>query len=131
MSHFSKIKTNISNLDILEKTIIQLGFNCEIIKENTNNSLGKRIVVYKSDQLKDSVFSFVWSGYEYSLIVDLQLWSLKIDVNHFVDLLSQKYAYNVILKQSTSNGFQKVEEEIVDDGSIRLTLQRWSLNYSS
>ena len=125
MSHFSKIKTNITNLSALRKTINQLGFRYKILSNSVDNSLVERnLLLYDTDD--NLVTTFAWNGFEYNIIVDLQLWHLNMDFNYFVERLSQQYAYNVILGQSNSNGFQKVNEYIDTDGSIKITLKRWS-----
>lgn len=136
MSHFSKIKTNISSLSILKQTIQQLGFHYELAypseiiksKEFTNASMYQNLLVYSSSVNvvnKKPLFSFVWNNSEYHLLVDLQLWSLNMDVNYFIDKLSQKYAYNMILSQSMSSGFQKINEKCISDGSIQVVVQKW------
>nr|YP_009395090.1 hypothetical protein [Bryothamnion seaforthii]ARW63858.1 hypothetical protein [Bryothamnion seaforthii] len=131
MSHFSKIKTNISNLDALKKTITQLGFNYEIISHTDNDPVKiQNIVVYDFSDKSQPLFSFLWNENQYSFIVDLQLWNLDVDVNYFLDSLSQKYAYNVILNTSNLSGFHQISEKVSEDGSIKITLQRWSTNYA-
>nr|YP_009396736.1 hypothetical protein [Ophidocladus simpliciusculus]ARW65922.1 hypothetical protein [Ophidocladus simpliciusculus] len=132
MSHFSKIKTNITNLDILTKTIRQLGFNYSYLNSqidlNSTYSLldMKNILVYDSYSKNTPLFSFVWNSHEYNLVVDLQANNIDIDINYFMDRLSQQYAYNIVVEKSNSNGFHKVNEIVGDDGSIKITLQRWS-----
>nr|YP_009393446.1 hypothetical protein [Bostrychia simpliciuscula]ARW62008.1 hypothetical protein [Bostrychia simpliciuscula] len=131
MSHFSKIKTNISNLSVLKQTLKDLGFHLflssssNLYKESEYLDNSINLVVYNCSLYKDPLFSFLWNGFEYNLIVDLQLWSLDIDVNYFIDKLSQKYAYNLILNKSISSGFQKVSEKITADGSMKITVQKW------
>lgn len=135
MSHFSKIKTNISNLNVLRQTIHQLGFHYQIISLATLDNLSKSscnlfmpmdLIVYRSSLEKKPLFSFVWNTFEYNLMIDLQLWDLDMDVNYFVDKLSQRYAYNIILNQSIASGFQKIDEKMAADGSMQLTVQKWS-----
>lgn len=133
MSHFSKIKTNITSLEILTKTIDQLGLkfnlfnnknNCDQISSNRSDM---NLFVYNpKDVYSSPICTFVWSGSEYSIVVDLQLWNLGMDFQYFVELISQKYAYNTIISHSLLNGFQAVKEQVKDDGSISLTLRRWS-----
>nr|YP_009394888.1 hypothetical protein [Polysiphonia stricta]ARW63450.1 hypothetical protein [Polysiphonia stricta] len=132
MSHFSKIKTNISNIDILVKTIKQLGLTYKFIDVN-NVSYGmqlkhENLLIYQMNQnfKDDPLCTFVWSGCEYNIVVDLQLWNLGMDFQYFVDRLSQQYAYNMIVSHSFLNGFQKVQEHVQDDGSIKLVLRRWN-----
>lgn len=130
MSHFSKIKTNISNLSILKQTVRQLGFYYEVVRpidvKSINLPIPMNLMIYNSLLDTKPLFSFVWNICEYNLVADLQLWSLDTDVNYFVDKLSQKYACNVILSRSLAGGFQKVSEKTSVDGSVKITVQRWS-----
>nr|YP_009397776.1 hypothetical protein [Sonderella linearis]ARW66962.1 hypothetical protein [Sonderella linearis] len=130
MSHFSKIKTNISNLDILKKTVEQLGFNYELdssyIISESDAQIPKKINIYNNSINSNYLFSFIWNYSEYDLLVDFQSWNLDIDFNFFIDKLSQQYAYNVILNKTISSGFQKVSEKYSNDGSIIITVQKWS-----
>nr|YP_009392184.1 hypothetical protein [Osmundaria fimbriata]ARW60746.1 hypothetical protein [Osmundaria fimbriata] len=129
MSHFSKIKTNISNLDTLKLTIKQLGFAYEVFSsldnELNNSSIIENLCVYYNNHYKP-LFSFVWSGSEYNFVADLQLWNLDINASYFLDRLSQQYAYNTVISQGTITGFQKVSERMSSDGSIKITLQKWA-----
>nr|YP_009398605.1 hypothetical protein [Kuetzingia canaliculata]ARW67791.1 hypothetical protein [Kuetzingia canaliculata] len=130
MSHFSKVKTNISNLEILKLTVKQLGFGYTSFysrEEHVNSCLvSENLSVY--DNINKPLFSFVWSGSEYNLVADLQLWSLEIDLSYFLDKLAQYYAYNIILAESSVTGFYPVNAKQSNDGSLRVTLQRWSAN---
>nr|ARW69248.1 hypothetical protein [Polysiphonia sp.] len=121
MSHFSKIKTNINNLDILTKTIDQLGFRHQLISENND------IVVYNFDSNgnQNHILTFKWNKVSYSIVVDMQLWNLEVDFGYFTDTLFQKYAYNIVVNTSVTNGFQKIEESFNNDGSINIKLKRW------
>nr|YP_009395717.1 hypothetical protein [Herposiphonia versicolor]ARW64697.1 hypothetical protein [Herposiphonia versicolor] len=131
MSHFSKIKTNINDLDNLTKTIKQLGFCYKLLHNDVSNSNDvqvKNVMVYQSYQNDNQcpLFNFSWSGDEYILIADVQLWSLEVDFSHFIDRLFQQYAYNQIVNASCNYGFSKIQENLSYDGSIKVTLQRWS-----
>jgi hypothetical protein len=46
-------------------------------------------------------------------------------VELFLDKITQRYAYNSILKATEIQGFQRIEEITQENGSIKLTLQRW------
>nr|YP_010618819.1 hypothetical protein PN064_pgp171 [Deltalsia parasitica]WAX02832.1 hypothetical protein [Deltalsia parasitica] len=134
MSHFSKIKTNITNFNTLIKTIKQLGFNYQFCSNNSNSiytnqeSRNNDILVYQLNECskKNHVFTLIWNVSEYHLVVDLELWSLNIDVNYVLDRLFQQYAYNMVVDTSSFSGFQRINENFNDDGSIKLTLQRWN-----
>ena len=136
MSHFSKIKTNITDLSALTKTICQLGFSYKLlddVNQDTNVKKmkeSKNLSVYDLNALntKVPVFNFIWNGEEYILIADVQLWSLDVDFNYLLDRIFQQYAYNVVLSKSSISGFNKIQEDVSYDGSIKVTLQRWNYN---
>nr|YP_010850359.1 Ycf35 [Lophurella caespitosa]WGH13218.1 Ycf35 [Lophurella caespitosa] len=136
MSHFSKIKTNITNLNVLIKTIKELGFNYRFFTSTdkhlfvNNQSEPNNILVYKLDEFNReiNVFTFTWNISEYILLVDLDAWNLDINFDYLLDRLFQQYAYNIVINTSSTNGFQKIKEQSLYDGSIKLTLQRWHNN---
>nr|YP_009393024.1 hypothetical protein [Bostrychia moritziana]ARW61586.1 hypothetical protein [Bostrychia moritziana] len=125
MSHFSKIKTNISNLNLLKKTVGQLGLYSTLQDSLSNLHCMQNLVVYEDYKKIKPLFSFIWDNSEYHLVVDLQLWSLNVDFDYFIDKLSQQYAYNVVVDKSLSTGFQKISEKVSTDGSIKVTVSRW------
>ncbi len=136
MSHFSKIKTNITDFTALTKTLNQLGFNYKSFKSDLSDVSSKsysedqNIVVYQEGDISKQfpVFNFAWSGTEYILVADIQSWKVDVDFNFFLDRLFQQYAYNVVINTSSISGFSKVEEKLSSDGSIKITLNRWSNN---
>nr|YP_009396123.1 hypothetical protein [Melanothamnus harveyi]ARW65410.1 hypothetical protein [Melanothamnus harveyi] len=124
MSHFSKIKTSITDLGVLKKTIDDLGFFYKVSSENLSSST---VFVYDSDLYVNQVpsCSFEWNINQYLLVVDLGLWNLDIDFNYFTERLLQQYAYNVVIKQGNMQGFTPVVQKLTDNGSINLILQRF------
>nr|QCI06977.1 hypothetical protein [Haraldiophyllum bonnemaisonii] len=138
MSHFSRIKTNIANAEVLTRTLKDLGFNYKLnavsnIILNNKNSKAKNnlidIAVYSNLSDNDSLFHFSWDGIQYNLIADIQLYNFKNDNNieYFLDKLTQKYAYNIILNKSIACGFEKSVQIVKDDGSIKLIMQKWDI----
>nr|YP_010951458.1 Ycf35 [Laurencia catarinensis]WMP12397.1 Ycf35 [Laurencia catarinensis] len=123
MSHFSKIKTNIYDDNVLVKTLNDMGFICKYSMDSLSS---RDIFVYNTCNADKYLFVFTWNGSFYNLLADLQLWSLDIDFHYFMDSLSQMYAYNIILNQGFLSGFNKVGEKTVSDGSIKIKLKKWS-----
>ena len=127
MSHFSKIHTTLKDLNLLKQSLTDLSFQWDtksqtvrgykeqtsfanlVIKQNNNYDMG-----------------FTWNGFEYQLVADLQFWQQPWSVESFLDKVSQRYAYNSIIQATKKQGFETVEEINQDNGTIKLTLQRWN-----
>nr|YP_009394684.1 hypothetical protein [Polysiphonia elongata]ARW63246.1 hypothetical protein [Polysiphonia elongata] len=127
MSHFSKIKTSITNLELLKKTIQDLGFFYKVSINTTTSDTNETLFVYDLDpcHIELPSCSFQWSHDQYVLIVDLGLWNLDIDFNYFTERLLQQYAYNIVVQQGNIQGFNCVNERLTANGSISLTLQKF------
>ena len=68
---------------------------------------------------------FNWNGSEYELVADLSFWQQQWSLETFIDRVSQAYASETILNESTKQGFQTVNEKTNIDGSVTLVLERW------
>jgi Cft2 family RNA processing exonuclease len=49
-----------------------------------------------------------------------------LTVDGFLRQVTQRYAYNTVLAESSRQGFQLAEEQVQQDGSVRLVVQRWN-----
>jgi hypothetical protein len=127
MSHFSKIKTSLKDLTLLQKSLHDLGVNysteINTVKGYKDQKQFANLVVKQNNNYD---IGFTWNGFEYQLITDLQFWQQPWSVELFINKVTQRYAYHSILKATNEKGFQAVEELTQENGSIRLTLQRWS-----
>ena len=127
MSHFSKIQTSLKDLDLLKKSLNELSIHWD---PDLNRVRGYKDqttfanIVIKQDNNYDIGFS--WNGFEYQLVADIQFWQQPWSIELFLDRVSQKYAYNSIVESTSSQGFHTVNETIQEDGSIKLTLQKWN-----
>nr|YP_010902388.1 hypothetical protein REP52_pgp194 [Hypnea nidifica]WCH54243.1 hypothetical protein [Hypnea nidifica] len=126
MSHLSRIKTSITNQEILKKTLKDLNFVYTNKKINNNNdytiNFNNLIVQHNGKDL----FIFSWNGQEYSLLADLQLWNMNIPYTKLLEKITQQYCYNTILRESTKYGFENINRKTLEDGSIQLVIQRWN-----
>ena len=130
MSHFSKIQTSINDINLLKKTLVDLGFefNEEIksIKDNNGRIHSVNFIAeYNVQHVTEALIGFSWYNNHYNIIVDLDLWKKYSSFNFFIEQLNQKYALNTILKQTEVEGFQKIQQDNLSDGSVKLTVQRW------
>ena len=126
MSHFSKIKTIIKDLDMLKLSLTDLGLdfdtsNREIIGYDSEICLAEIVI----QQTNNYSFGFTWNGREYELVVDPQFWRQPWSIESFLERLTQSYAYHSVNKEGLASGFEKVEQTLQDNGAIKLTFQRW------
>jgi|TARA_B100000683_G_scaffold56283_1_gene53988 hypothetical protein len=129
MSHFSKIQTSLKDLDLLKKSLSDLSIQWEPelnrVRGYKDQTTFANLVI-RQDNNYDIGFS--WNGFEYQLVADIQFWQQPWSIELFLDRVSQKYAYNSIVESTSKQGFQTVNETVQEDGSIKLTLQKWNSN---
>lgn len=127
MSHFTKIKTTLTDLNLLEKSLNDLSViwnsDIQLVKGYKNQKHFANLVIKQSNGYD---LGFTWNGLEYQLVVDLQFWQQPWSVDTFLDKVTQRYAYNSIIKITELKGFQAIQEVTQENGSIKLTLQRWN-----
>ena len=127
MSHFTKIKTKLYNLETLKKSLSDLNIDWTVQTTNVrgyqNTTHEAELVIQQSNQHD---IGFKWNGTEYELVIDLMFWSQDISVDKFLNRVNQRYAYNSIIGVSEKEGFNFTKTETSEDGSIRLVLRRFS-----
>jgi hypothetical protein len=123
MSHFTKLRTKITDKVFLKKAISDMELEYQEGKLKAKGWLWKRekadlIIPTKSGY--DIGFRF--NGETYDIVADWD--SIKdVDQETFVNTLSQRYAYNVVKETLAQQGFLLTEEQ-VKNGNINLTLSR-------
>jgi len=126
MSHFSKIKTTLKDLGLLQKSLNDIGISWDetisTIKGYKSQECFANLVIKQNNNYD---IGFTWNGTEYQLVADLQFWQQPWSVELFLDKITQRYAYYSIIKATELQGFQRIEEISQENGSIKLTLQRW------
>ena len=126
MSHFTKIKTKLYNLDTLKKSLSDLSLEWSSNEIEVRGYQGQKHsaeLVIKQENNHD--IGFKWNGKEYELVTDLMFWSQPYSVDKFLNQVNQRYAYNSILQVSEKEGFNFTESENNQDGSVRLVLRRF------
>jgi hypothetical protein len=127
MSHFSQIKTQIRNLEPLQKALSELGLDW---KSGSSYSLqghnGESTIADLAIAQENGYdIGFRWNGVEYELVADLQFWKQPWTVESFLNKLSHHYAIQTVMSESEKQGFALSEQTKAEDGSVRLVLQRW------
>ena len=127
MSHFTQIKTQIRNLDSLQAALTELGIDWKLGPTMVRGYRGQtRNAEIAIEQENGYDLGFSWNGNEYELVADLQYWKQPLSVDGFLRRVTQRYAYQTIVKETAQQGFQISEQQQNEDGSIRLLVQRWS-----
>ena len=129
MSHFSKIQTSLKDLDLLKKSLNDLSIHWEPelnkVRGHRDQTTFANLVIKQANNYD---IGFSWNGVEYQVVADIQFWQQPWSVDLFLDRVSQRYAYNSIIKSTYDQGFQTVNENVQEDGSIKITLQTWNAN---
>jgi hypothetical protein len=107
MSHFTKIKTNITEEDLLIKTIDKLKLSWS--KEKTLINLYNKeqnICDIAIKQENGHKIGFAKKNQSYELIYDEMFWVLPMPVSLFNEKISTYYVLNSINKNLLKNGFE-------------------------
>ena len=128
MSHFSTIKTQLKEVDPLIKALNNLGYLTNQEEKYIKGYKGKFTAVDISMNLPGNTkVGFKWnnSSNAYELVTDLDLWKFEIPVERFISKVTQMYAYQTIISKTKEDGYQIVEQQTKNDGSIELVLTKW------
>lgn len=123
MSHFTRVQTQLRDIDTVHRALIELGYSVVEGKvRGYGNQQAQADIVVKLEGGYD--IGFRKAGGVITLVADM--WGLKVERDQFLAQVSQKYAYFTILDQATQQGWQIAGEEVQTDGSVKLIMQRWS-----
>ena len=127
MSHFSQIKTQIRSLPALESALSNLGIDWKsgpLPLRGYQGQTQTAEVVIPQDNGYD--IGFRWTGEQYELVADIELWHQELTVERFLNKVTQQYALSTVLAATGDQGFQVSKQEQDAEGNIRLVVQRWS-----
>lgn len=125
MSHFSKIKTMITDRALLEAALSQTGCTIQPDKQSIAGFRGEETPVDICVTLpkEDYEIGFILSDGKYELTADW--WGFHtIDQKAFLDKIVQRYAYLSTLQALEKQGFRVTGEETNQQGEIKLVLRR-------
>ena len=125
MSHFSTIKTQVTEEEILIQSLIDLGYetkqNAEIRGHNGLKIQANVVAILPGH------YDIGWSRNPdgtYDVVADL--WGISKQHNHqeLLDLINQRYAVNKTIKEIQKRGYKLNEQSQKEDGSIRLVIAK-------
>jgi hypothetical protein len=127
MSHFTKIKTKLYNLEILKKSLTDLNILWSPVESEVRGYKGQtHAAELMIAQENNHDIGFKWNGKEYELVTDLMFWDQEYSVVKFLDRVSQRYAFISIVEVSETEGFNFTHAETREDSSVRLVLRRFN-----
>ena len=136
MSHFSTIKTKITDRDALIEALERLGERVnvpwkgtsvvEFVITNPSHAEEHPTVEVEVSIGVDVGFILNEKTGAYELIADRQTWDRDVPIERFMEKLTQQYARMLIHREVEEKGFQIEEEWEMDNNSIELTVSRWT-----
>ena len=111
MSHFSQIKTQLRSLPTLKTTLSDLGMDykegpCAVRGYKGMTQLAELVI----EQENGYDIGFAWNGVSHEMVTDLQFWNQTSSVDRFLKQVTQRYAYNTILQETSQQGFNVAEQ---------------------
>lgn len=123
MSHFTTIKIAIKNGEILQEVLQDCGYQVECNTLVRGYQEKTTLADYVIRQNNGYDLGFRRQGENYELIADF--WGAKINQQQFINQISQKYAYKTLLSSIEEQGFNVEEEQILEDGTVKVMVGRW------
>jgi len=124
MSHFTTLKTNITDLSLLIKTLDNLNLNWTKQETVTNQYNGENRVcdiVIKQENGHEIGFSKTNSVYE--LVYDEVFWQQPMTVSAFKDKLNTYYSLNLVTKNLSIEGFEVIDKTTENQyGNVKIKL---------
>jgi hypothetical protein len=123
MSHFTTIKVQIKDGEILHQTLQELGYTVECNKKVRGYQGDKTAAEYVIRQENGYDLGFRRDGENYELVADF--WGARINQQAFVSSILQKYAHKTLMASVQEQGFDVEEQENLEDGTLRVVVGRW------
>jgi hypothetical protein len=123
MSHFTTIKVQIKQGQILHQVLQELGYEVEQntkVRGYIGNTTQAEYVIRQKNGYD---LGFRKQGENYELVADF--WGAKINQEEFVNNITQKYAHKTLMETIQTEGFNIEEEEVLEDGTVRVIVGRW------
>ena len=123
MSHFTTIKIQIKDSEILQEVLQELGYQveCNTTVRGYRGDTTQAEYVIRQNNGYD--LGFRRSGESYEIVSDF--WGAKINQKEFVNNISQKYAHKTLMNSVEEQGFNIEEEEVLEDGTVRVVVGKW------
>ena len=129
MSHFSRIKTSIREIDLLKKSLGNLNLiweEKEQLIEGYQGETHKVNLVIRQENNIDIGFEKTKDN-SYQLVADLAFWDQPTSVDAFLDSLHKEYALTTVLEETKKQGFEKISQTTnQQNGEVVLIVEKWN-----
>ncbi|AFY84941.1 DUF1257 domain-containing protein [Oscillatoria acuminata] len=134
MSHFTSIQTEIRQIEYLTKALADMGFESvelhefpvplygfegDIRPESAEVIVRRKFISSRSNDLG---FKRQFDGTFMAVISDYDSRQFSRD---WIQKLTQRYAYHALIGTAPQQGFTVEEEEVLEDGTIRVIIGQW------
>ncbi|MFM6688633.1 MAG: DUF1257 domain-containing protein [Dolichospermum sp.] len=123
MSHFTTIKVQIKQGEVLLQVLKELGYQVEQNTQVRGYMGDKTNAEYVIKQSNGYDLGFRKNAESYELVADF--WGAKINQQEFINQISQKYAHRSLMETIQTEGFDVEEEEVLEDGTVRVVVGKW------
>ena len=123
MSHFTTIKVQIKQGEVLLQVLKELGYQVEQNTQVRGYMGDKTNAEYVIKQSNGYDLGFRKNGEGYELVADF--WGAEINQQEFVNNISQKYTHKTLMETIQTEGFNVEEEEVLADGTVRVIVGKW------
>ncbi len=123
MSHFTTIKVQIKNGEILHEVLQELGYRVECNAQVRGYHGSTTKAEYVIRQTNGYDLGFRRNGETYEIVADF--WGARINEQAFVNAIAHKYAYKTLMATIQEQQFNVEEEETLSDGTVRVVVGRW------
>ena len=123
MSHFTTIKVQIKQGEVLLQVLKELGYQVEQNTQVRGYMGDKTNAEYVIKQSNGYDLGFRKNGEGYELVADF--WGAEINQQEFINNISQKYAHKTLMETIQTEGFNVEEDEFLADGTVRVIVGKW------
>lgn len=132
MSHFTRVKTRIMDLECLSLALTELDYRViheARIRGWQNQQKPAQLVAQFPDQLCEYDLGFVLNPKQQSYDIVADWWAIRERIGQDQDAITsqimQRYAYQKVLKEVKAQGFMISEQKQDADQAIRLVVRKW------
>ena len=125
MSHFTTLKTKLTDKDVLVKALNTLNYDTQ------ENVLLDNPVNHKHEQVQVEVGITRYVGFKIGddgalhLVAELDAWKEPITIERFLEKVTQEYARETVVETVQKQGYTVVSEQKSVENTIEIVAEKW------